>query len=337
MHSFVALFTLALPVFASALGHDHVSRRHRRNPNRAASAPHVRKATYTLKDMYQGQSFLDEWDFFSQSDPTNGLVDYQTKQDATSKGLAYVQDDGTTILKVDNSTTLQSGQNRASVRISSKTQYSSGLFIADIYSMPHGCSVWPAYWSVGPDWPNAGEIDVLEGVNQQDLNQYTLHTGSGCSLTNANAKVASGRVLGTTCTSSNGDNSGCAFQETDARSYGHNFNLAAGGVYAHLLADDGISIWFFSRDDIPTDITSQSPDPSSWSTPSAFFPSTSCSISDHFYDHSLTIDTTLCGDWAGAAYGSDGSCPGTCAEAVADPSNFDSAHWALNYIAVYQS
>lgn len=58
--------------------------------------------------------FLSEWDFFSQSDPTNGLVDYQTKQAATSKGLAYVQDDGTTILKVDNTTTLQSGQNRAS-------------------------------------------------------------------------------------------------------------------------------------------------------------------------------------------------------------------------------
>ncbi|KAK0489140.1 glycoside hydrolase family 16 protein [Armillaria novae-zelandiae] len=313
MHSFVALFTLRFASFLPAPLDMKV------NPNRAASAPHVRKATYTLKDMYQGQSFLDEWDFFSQSDPTNGLVDYQTKQAATSQGLAYVQADGTTILKVDNTTILQSGQNRASVRISSKTQYSSGLFIADIYSMPHGCSVWPAYWSVGPDWPNAGEIDVIEGVNQQDLNQYTLHTGSGCSLTNA--QVASGR--------------GVRSKKPDTRSYGHNFNLAAGGVYAHLLADDGISIWFFSRDEIPADITSQSPDPSSWSTPSAFFPSTSCSISDHFYDHSLTIDTTLCGDWAGAAYG--GACPGTCADAVADPSNFDSAHWALNYIAVYQS
>lgn len=36
------------------------------------------------------------------------------------------------------------------------------------------------------------------------------------------------------------------------------------------------------------------------------------------------INTTLCGDWAGSAYSSDPSCPGTCAQRVADPSNFDS-------------
>ena len=50
-----------------------------------------------------------------------------------------------------------------SVRISSKKKYTGGLFIADIYSMPHGCSVWPAYWSIGAgkDWPLAGEIDII--------------------------------------------------------------------------------------------------------------------------------------------------------------------------------
>ena len=48
-----------------------------------------------------------------------------------------------------------------SVRITSNKSYNSGLFIADFFSMPHGCSVWPAYWTVGPDWPNAGEIDII--------------------------------------------------------------------------------------------------------------------------------------------------------------------------------
>ena len=48
------------------------------------------------------------------------------------------------------------------VRITSKKTYNSGtLFLADIYSMPHGCATWPAYWTVGPDWPNGGEIDIL--------------------------------------------------------------------------------------------------------------------------------------------------------------------------------
>lgn len=47
----------------------------------------------------------------------------------------------------------------------------------------------------------------------------------------------------------------------------------------------------------------------------------SCDIASHFQDHVLTIDTTICGDWAGSAYESSG-CPGTCADAVADPKNF---------------
>lgn len=46
-----------------------------------------------------------------------------------------------------------------SVRISSKKLYNGGLFIADFWSTPHGCSTWPAWWSVGPNWPNGGEID----------------------------------------------------------------------------------------------------------------------------------------------------------------------------------
>ena len=43
--------------------------------------------------------------------------------------------------------------------------YSSGLFIADFAAMSHSCAVWPAYWSVGDQWPSSGEIDVIEGVN----------------------------------------------------------------------------------------------------------------------------------------------------------------------------
>ena len=38
----------------------------------------------------------------------------------------------------------------------------------------------------------------------------------------------------------------------------------------------------------------------------------------------MIFDITLCGDWAGATYNSAGY-SGTCAERVADPTNFDSA------------
>ena len=38
----------------------------------------------------------------------------------------------------------------------------------------------------------------------------------------------------------------------------------------------------------------------------------------------MVINITICGDWAGSAYNSGGF-PGTCADAVADPSNYNSA------------
>ncbi|KNZ75136.1 putative endo-1,3(4)-beta-glucanase [Termitomyces sp. J132] len=290
---------------------------------------------FTLSDMYQGADFLNEWDFFTGTDPTHGSVNYQSKQNAMAKGLAFVQDDGTTFLAVDDKTTLPVGAKRDSVRITTKKKYYGGLFIADFFAMPHGCSVWPAYWSVGPDWPHSGEIDIIEGVHNRETNQYTLHTSSGCTLSSGSVRLTNDtQVLGKQCTSSVSSNAGCAFLDTDTRSYGKGFNLLAGGVFAHLWNNDGIKIWHFARGEIPDDINQKQPDPSTWGEPVAFWSSTTCNIDSHFHDHSLVIDTTLCGDFGTSTYPSSG-CPGTCAQAVSDPNNFKFAKWKLNYIAVY--
>jgi hypothetical protein len=85
----------------------------------------------------------------------------------------------------------------------------------------------------------------------------------------------------------------------------------------------GIRIWRFSRSDIPDDIENGNPNPTGWGTPNAAWASTDCPTSKIFNNHVITFDITLCGDWAGSAYGGT-SCPGTCAQAVMDPSNFDS-------------
>ncbi|KAJ3515182.1 hypothetical protein NLJ89_g1928 [Agrocybe chaxingu] len=290
---------------------------------------------FTLTDYYRGQSFLDGWDFFSGEDPTHGNVNYQTKENAIKKRLAYVQDDGTTILAVDNTSTVAVGGRRDSVRISTKKTWTGGLFIADFWSMPHGCSVWPAYWSLGPDWPNAGEIDVLEGVHEQETNSYTLHTSVGCEMSNIDKEASISNQVHPICASSGLDNRGCGFSDTDTRTYGKEFNLLAGGVFAHVWDDTGIKIWRFLRPEIPADITSKKPNPATWGTPAAFFPSTNCDIGAHFFEHSLVLDTTICGDLGNPTYATSG-CPGTCAEAVANNANFKFARWQLNYIAVYQ-
>jgi hypothetical protein len=199
-------------------------------------------------------------------------------------------------------------------------------------------------------------------VNTNPTNQYTLHSGAGCTLDAQPAALATsaqnvtgaftGHILGTTCESANGNNAGCAFSDTDDRSFGHGFNTAYGGVFAHLWDSTGIAMWHFARDEIPADITAGNPDPSTWPTPAALFSSAQCDMGSHFYEHTLVLNTDICGDWAGGDYANSG-CPGTCAEAVANGTNFNGervflpsivarthggtvvAKWKVNYIAVY--
>ncbi|KAJ7334248.1 glycoside hydrolase family 16 protein [Mycena albidolilacea] len=327
MPALSALVFLALPLVGLAAPHDHFARRHH---NASLEA----RAAYTLKDHYTGNDFLN-WDFFSGGDPTHGAVNYLTKSEATAKGLAYVQKDGTAILAVDSKSKLGSGDNRDSVRISSPKSYTYGLFIADIFAMPHGPTVWPAYWTVGPNWPNGGEIDIIEGVGDSDSNQMTLHTSGGCSLDTGAASQFTGQHTNhPSCASGGADNDGCGVTDLSAHVYGHAFNLLAGGVYAHTVAPSGIKIWHFPRTAIPADITAGKPNPATWGKPAAFWSSATCNIAEHFKDHVITFDTTLCGDWAGNAF------PGgmdKCNAAVEDPDNFALAQWKLNYVSVYES
>lgn len=164
---------------------------------------------------------------------------------------------------------------------------------------------------------------MLEGVHDQPTNQYTLHTSEGCELGNSfNAKSVLSTIISDNCASSGSDNRGCAFSDPSTASYGHGFNILAGGVFAHLWDSSGIYIWRFSRAAIPADITAQNPDPSTWGTPAASFPATNCDIASHFSEHSLVLDTTICGDFGGPTYAASG-CAGTCAQAVANSTNFD--------------
>jgi hypothetical protein len=115
-------------------------------------------------------------------------------------------------------------------------------------------------------------------------------------------------------------------------------------VLVVLWGKVGIKVWWFPRSSIPADITNDVPDPSTWGTPVADFPSTSCSPYTFFYDHFNIFDTTLCGDWAGAdgvwnyaGYaGQDQSCAAmtgysTCSDYVLNSgSSFANAYWEVS-------
>lgn len=52
--------------------------------------------------------------FYTGGDPTHGSVKYLSKSAASSAGLAVVEDDGTILLAVDDTTQLTPGQKRNS-------------------------------------------------------------------------------------------------------------------------------------------------------------------------------------------------------------------------------
>jgi hypothetical protein len=52
-------------------------------------------------------------------------------------------------------------------------------------------------------------------------------------------------------------------------------------------------------------------DTSTLGTPTAFFPNTNCNIDGYFAAQNIIFDLTLCGQWAGAVFNSDG-CSGNC-------------------------
>lgn len=178
-------------------------------------------------------------------------------------------------------------------------------------------------WTVGPNWPAGGEIDIIEGVNLQTQNQMTMHTSDGCSL------------AGSSCLS----NQGCSAY---GGAFGDSFNQGKGGTYAMEWTGDAIKIWFFARGQEPKDILGDSPDPNTWANPASTFQGGSnCDMDAHFKDQQILFDTTFCGDWAGSQWSNDNTCSAkasTCEEYVkSNPKAFSEAYWTINALKVYTS
>jgi len=298
---------------------------------------------YVLTNQFSGPEFFDQFLFSVDNDPTEGYVNYVSQGQATSENLIQVQD-SYVYIGADH-LNIASGRGRNSVRISSTISWNEGLFIMDLLHMPSGCGTWPAWWMVGTSWPNNGEIDIIEGINNMTSDLTSLHTSEGCSMRSEAANSFTGTWEAANTGNSTdcyinapteSSNQGCGIYSAST-SFGVPFNENYGGVYAMEWTASYIRTFFFSRADIPADIAANSPNVSSWGQPYAFFALDEDCPASHFNNLSMVLDLTFCGEWAGAAFSAQ--CPGlsSCETYVKNnPQNFTEAYWAISYIQVYQ-
>ncbi len=103
--------------------------------------------------------------------------------------------------------------------------------------------VWPAFWTLGmqTEWPNSGEVDIIESINMMNNNQIALHALPGCVKTEAPGQQT-GRTIEGDCSTPKG----CIVAETKPNSFGPGFAQAGGGVFASQFAASGIYAWFWS-------------------------------------------------------------------------------------------
>ncbi|TEB24528.1 family 16 glycosyl hydrolase [Coprinellus micaceus] len=299
-------------------------------------------ATYRQHKEVIGEDFIeDAFTVEGISDPTHGRVTYVNKATAQRFNLTYATKDRF-ILRADSDSVVQRGEKgRRSVRMKSKDSYTRHVAVFDVRHMPTGCGTWPAIWEVGANWPNGGEIDILEGVNDMGPNAATLHTGANCVMS-ATRKGQRGQQVEENCDVKAKGNVGCPVRMKDLRSYGPEFNKAGGGYYAVERASNHIKVWFWSRDSesAPAAVKSgaKTVDPDTWGEPDAFFPGgQNCDINKKFGPQNIIINLTFCGDWAGSAsvYSRSG-CKGTCINHVdKNPQAFKEAYFDIASLRTY--
>ncbi|MCJ1443475.1 MAG: hypothetical protein MMC23_003973 [Stictis urceolatum] len=297
------------------------------------------QAGYTIADDYM-EGFFDQFDFFTGNDPTNGYVNYVDQSTANSAGYVKKNTDGSVYIGVDFNN-VASGRGRDSVRLSTKNTYTHMLAVVDVAHMPGGtCGTWPAFWSFGnggSGWPSQGEIDIIEGANDQTQNYMTLHSSPGCSISSSTQSLV--QSASQNCDTQVDGNVGCSFHDADSKSYGAGFNSNGGGVYATEWTSLGVSMWFFPRGSEPSDVLGSDPNPSNWGEPSATWGGDGCDWDSHFLDHNLIFDTTFCGDWGSNTFDSCSAANNgqTCQQFVQNnPSAFKNAYWQINNLKVYQ-
>jgi hypothetical protein len=236
-----------------------------------------------LKDFQAGTSnFFNNFNFYTGADPTHGFV-----QSSTSKKSLMVDTNLNPVRRSGLRAAFPTSQQITGVKplvvdpplasnpkLHSPKSSSSLNSIMSLEGLPFvilsdssQCGVWPAFWTANlTNWPNGGEIDIIEGVNNQKKNSFAFHTSNGCVVS---GQSQSGSLATSNCyVSAPGQsyNAGCGGSAAGTNTYGDGMNAIGGGIYAMDWRKEGIRIWFFPKGSYPADIAAGKPAISGWGT-----------------------------------------------------------------------
>lgn len=342
------------------------------------SVPPFRIGTVKASNrIYTGHEFLALFSFFTEEDPTHGLVDYEAGYRHRDKLVVVDSNTGHVRIGTAGSEASAAAQEMTvantspipSIRIYTKQTFSGGLFSIELFHVPEGLGVWPAIWfSQDPGqklpngsrgtWPDHGEIDLFEQVNNATENSTTLHllgSSSSSSTENLCRPSVQGRkspLFDPHC-STQGENPGCGVMTGD-RSFGVEFNQQrrkrnqSSAVYTmdwNFISDDKFSLSFYFLED-PELIDhsgygpfSRSPDPRQWKVqPYGTFVSDGSSRCP-LNNLQMIMNITLCGDWAGSVFPCPpspiGECDpmNACHSFVRTPSHLREAYFSIGRFA----
>mmetsp|Transcript_1893 Transcript_1893/g.2555 ORF Transcript_1893/g.2555 Transcript_1893/m.2555 type:complete len:373 (+) Transcript_1893:84-1202(+) len=283
-----------------------------------ATSSESESGSYRLSERHEGANFFDHYIFYEGNDSvgSGGFNTYVNQETAFQLGIVNITHNQENTRQQKESfvymasTPTEEGPRQA-VRLEGKRRFDHGLFIVDLRHMPAGCGVWPAFWLTDEaNWPDHGEIDIVEGVNYQSVAKTALHTTEGC---NMDAVVVEQVMTGAWDTAigipDKDDgipdmtlrnatdcfvydehqwlNQGCVAMSNDQESLGEPLNKRGGGVFVLEWDPDNkhIRSWVFSPhtnvpDNLEEAISTASnsnprkhvtPDPNSWPLPYGYF------------------------------------------------------------------
>ncbi|KAM0750326.1 glycoside hydrolase family 16 protein [Meredithblackwellia eburnea MCA 4105] len=308
--------------------------------------------TYKLQTSLTGTKLINAFNWENKQADNGGVAYYQSYANAKKQGLVSVAKSGAVTLRVS---TQQSASSRGSVRLVSKATFNSGgLWIFDVPHIPTGCGGWPALWFTGSNWPNDGEIDVIEGVHHISQNSISTHTGAGCKQQTGKNRGFTGNFMmsganANVCDAYATNSQGCGVRSVSKTSYGQAYNAKGGGVYAMEWTSAGIKVFHWTKGSVPADIRQGKPNPAKWGVPDNFVASKSCNPFTHFKNLMLVINTNLCGVWGSGVWNQDLSYAGgarscsaitgfsTCEAYVrSQGKKLGQMYWTINSIKIYK-